>query len=219
MSSQAREDDVYVQYKYNRKPRPLIEKIIGVVNRFPHDATIASVGCGDGYVESYIQERTGRGIIGVDVSPKGVEEARKRGLEVQLGSAYELPFEDDSVDCLLAVHMFEHLTTPDRFLAEARRVLKNEGSLFISLPNYGNLAYRAKYLLRGSLDTFLQIRLGHFRHFTYEEAHRFVEMHGFRVTDRLTFLFGGRLTAWLPYLHRNWFSFSTLLVMRPGTNV
>ncbi len=209
------EEEVYTQYKYNRKPRKIIEQIIDIVNGMPDNAKILSVGSGDGYVERFIEEQTGRRIQCLDVSPKRVEIARKRGLEAMEGSAYQLPFEDDSFDLVLAIHIFEHLVNPEIFLDEVHRVLNHRGAFFMSLPNYGNLAYRIKYLVKGSLDTFLQIRLGHFRHYTYREACRYLEQHNFRITRKMTFVFGHQYFGFLTKLHKNLLSFSTLLLSEP----
>ncbi len=209
------EEDVYTQYKYNRKPRKIIEQIIGIVNQTKEDAKILSVGSGDGYVERFIEEQTNRRIQCLDVSPKGVEIARKRGLDALEGSVYELPFEADTYDLVLAIHIFEHLVSPEIFLAEIHRVLKLEGAFFISLPNYGNLYYRLKYLWKGSLDTFLQIRLGHFRHFTYRETCHYLEKHNFRIIRKMTFVFGHQYFGFLTKIHKNLLAFSTLLLAEP----
>lgn len=209
------EEEVYAQYKYNRKPRKLIEQIINIVNETDSNARILSLGSGDGYVERFIEEQTSRRIQCLDVSPKGVEIAQKRGLNAIEGSVYDLPFEDDSFDLVLAIHIFEHLVNPEIFLAEVHRVLNHQGAFFISLPNYGNLFYRLKYLLKGSLDTFLQIRLGHFRHYSYREACRYLEEHNFRITRKMTFIFGHQYFGFLTKIHKNLLAFSTLLLAEP----
>lgn len=209
------ENDVYTQYKYNRKPKKIIEQIIAIVENTDKNAKILSVGSGDGYVERYIVERTGRNIECLDVSPKGVAIARERGLEVYEGSVYDLPFKEDSYDLVLAIHIFEHLVTPEIFLEQVLRVIKPEGKFFISLPNYGNLAYRIKYLIKGSLDTFLQITLGHFRHYTYREACKYLEEHEFKIIEKMTFVYGHSYIGFLTKIHKNLFSFSTLLLLQP----
>lgn len=215
------EHEVYTQYKYNKKPKRIIEQIIAVVKTTQPNAKILSVGCGDGYVERYVMEHTNRNIAGLDVSPKGLALARKRGLEVYQGSAYELPFPDETIDLILAIHLFEHLVHPEIFLKEIHRVLKHNGHFFMSLPNYGNLAYRVKYLLKGSLDTFLQIRLGHYRHYTYRETCRYLEQNNFKIIRKMTFLFGSQFIfiRLLPKIHKNLFSFSTLLLTQPRKNL
>ena len=209
------EDNIYAQYKYNKKPKKIIEKIIEIVKSTKKDSKILSVGSGDGYVERYVVEQANRDIQCLDLSPKGISIARRRGLKVLLGSVYDLPFKSNSYDLVLAIHIFEHLIHPDFFLKEIHRVLKRDGRFFMTLPNYGNLAYRIKYLIKGSLDTFLQIRLGHFRHYTYNEACKYLEQHDFKILKKMTFLFGSQYIGFLPKIHKGLFSFSTLLLSQP----
>ena len=44
------------------------------------------------------------------------------------------PFEDASFDSLVANEVFEHVFNPDRFLNEAHRVLKQDGTIFLTMP-------------------------------------------------------------------------------------
>lgn len=49
--------------------------------------------------------------------------------------ACNMPFADESVDTLIAMHVWEHIIDPNRFLREAWRVLKPGGKLCLVLPN------------------------------------------------------------------------------------
>jgi 2-polyprenyl-3-methyl-5-hydroxy-6-metoxy-1,4-benzoquinol methylase len=51
------------------------------------------------------------------------------------GSAQELPFSEGTFDLVIALHLVEHLPQPERFFAEARRVVRNKGLLMIATPN------------------------------------------------------------------------------------
>lgn len=48
-----------------------------------------------------------------------------------------LPYENDSIDFILIEHCVEHTTTPDavRFFMEARRILKDGGTLRVAVPS------------------------------------------------------------------------------------
>jgi SAM-dependent methyltransferase len=74
---------------------------------------------------------------GIDTSPELVEFCRSRGFErVQIGSAYELPVEDGSVDLITLFDTIEHVPDDARALRECRRALAPRGVLFISVPAY-----------------------------------------------------------------------------------
>ena len=51
---------------------------------------------------------------------------------------YPYPFEDNSVDYILAEHIIEHLQSPNKFLEEIHRILKDDGVARIETPHYKN---------------------------------------------------------------------------------
>jgi len=59
-----------------------------------------------------------------------------------------LPFEDNSVDFVVASEIFEHLISPLLFLEESARVLKPGGLMLMTTPNVSNIG-AAVNLLRG----------------------------------------------------------------------
>ncbi len=50
---------------------------------------------------------------------------------------YDLPFEDDEFDYMVAIHVVEHLQSLIHFMNEAWRVLKPGGELYIETPLAG----------------------------------------------------------------------------------
>ncbi len=48
----------------------------------------------------------------------------------------ELPLADNSADCVLAVHLIEHLHQPNLFMQEVYRVLKSQGKLIMITPDW-----------------------------------------------------------------------------------
>lgn len=53
-----------------------------------------------------------------------------------------IPVADDAADRVLATHVLEHLDNPTRFLAECRRVLRDDGTLELEVPNVAWLPVR-----------------------------------------------------------------------------
>ena len=78
-----------------------------------------NLGCGKDYRP---------GFINVDNSPYV-----KRDLELDLDK-YPLPFEDNSVDFILAMAVIEHLSDMTAFMEEAYRILKVGGKLRFRVP-------------------------------------------------------------------------------------
>jgi SAM-dependent methyltransferase len=52
--------------------------------------------------------------------------------DLAIGSAGEIPCEARSFDCVLSSQVLEHVVDPQKYLAEARRVLRSSGSLILA---------------------------------------------------------------------------------------
>jgi len=98
--------------------------------------SVLEVGCGSGMGLAYLATRAAR-VVGGDPTPALLDEARQHlpGTELVQLSADRLPFEDASFDVVLMLEMIYYVEDLDRALAEARRVLKPGGRLFVCEPN------------------------------------------------------------------------------------
>jgi SAM-dependent methyltransferase len=90
-------------------------------------------------------------IIGVDNAPAVVDRFRSEGLDVRLGSAYDLPFEDATVSGVYSCWLLEHLQEPLRCMIEVRRVLRRGGYACFIVPSVESLD-------RGFYDDYTHIR-------------------------------------------------------------
>jgi SAM-dependent methyltransferase len=107
------------------------------------DATVIDVGCGRGAAtEDSIPWRRAistlrglrRHVIGIDVDPAGatnplLDEFRK------IDDTTRWPIEDAVADVCVADYVLEHVTDPQAFFSECRRVLKPGGYLCVRTPN------------------------------------------------------------------------------------
>jgi SAM-dependent methyltransferase len=88
------------------------------------------VGCGPGALTGVLVERLGAAAVSaVDPSPPFVAAcaARYPGVDVRLGRAEEVPFEDGRYDRVLAQLVLHFVTEPARVAGEFRRLLRPGG--------------------------------------------------------------------------------------------
>lgn len=110
------------------------------------------------------------------------------------------PYDDASVDVVLAMMVFEHLFDPFHSFAELSRILKPSGTAFVNLPNVGSIKCRWDLLL-GTMPTtstaeWFEMRQwdgGHLHYFTIDEVRRLAAHSGLRI--KRIYPVGGQL--WL----------------------
>jgi len=144
-------------------------------------ASILDVGCGEGIVTERLAAVTGARTIGVDL---GTDELtghwRRRESEdvsFQPASAYDLPFEDGSFDCVCALEVLEHLERPRDALAELARV--SGRGVLVSVPR--EPVWRALHLLALRDVRSLGNTPGHVNHWSSRDFEQLVAGYG-RVT-------------------------------------
>ena len=115
--------------------------------RLQPDATLLDMGCGPGTITVGLARRA-RTVVGVDSSAEMVESARRRAREegvdnasFEVGSAYDLPFDDESFDVVYAHQLTQHLSDPVRALREARRVLRPGGLVAVRDSDYQTMVH------------------------------------------------------------------------------
>lgn len=94
-------------------------------------ATLVDVACGGGLLHPHI---AGKGYrhIGVDQSARSLEIARQHGVDETIQTdVTTLPFEDSTVDVVVAGQCLEHLNMPYAVVAECCRILRPGGLLLL----------------------------------------------------------------------------------------
>ncbi|WP_447972462.1 methyltransferase domain-containing protein [Nitrospira sp. Kam-Ns4a] len=100
----------------------------------PAKGLLVDVGCGGGALLRAGRAAGWKG-IGFDPSAEAVAYARVQGLEVYELAWPPCPLADDQADAVTMVNVLDHLRDPFGALAEARRVLRKDGVLYIRVPN------------------------------------------------------------------------------------
>ena len=102
------------------------------------DLKILNVGCGPGRSSEYLS-KFGK-VTSIEYDKFCCEFAsEKTGLEIINGSITELPFSDNSFDLVCAFDVIEHVEDDLLAVNEMKRVVKDEGIIFITVPAYMSL--------------------------------------------------------------------------------
>ena len=109
------------------------------------EGKMLDVGCGEGrHIFGVMQDYPMMKCIGLDMDDESLEKAEegyeyfesisKAGAEFLKGSAYSLPFPNDTFDLVVCSEVLEHLHEYDDAVKEIFRVLKPGGKFYASVP-------------------------------------------------------------------------------------
>jgi 2-polyprenyl-3-methyl-5-hydroxy-6-metoxy-1,4-benzoquinol methylase len=163
MPTQAAMDEHYHSY-YRRKKRPSAANAIAVaiktvlsvtgwyalrhktflslIGRYARKGVLLDYGCGEGQMLMTARNR-GWDVIGVDYSNENAVHLAAQGIDVRCAAnlaATGIP--DDSLDCIVAKHVIEHVVDIKGFLADCRQRLKPGGVIAIKTPSRTTLRAR-----------------------------------------------------------------------------
>jgi len=202
-----------------------------------HDATVLDIGAFPGHLAALLRRRECANVTAVTLVTSEEFERRMRNLgvgvtvcDVECGS---LPASDGSIDIVLCCELIEHLAGDVRhMLAEARRVVRDDGLLLLTTPNHASLAHRWA-LARGrsvypALDDAdypfyagagVRNPMRHTREFTAGEVAALLGQAGFTRVSVDTVsppLAAGRALSWRGALATRALHYSEALVMNSG---
>lgn len=96
---------------------------------------ILDIGCGLGGTTRSIKEKINNSIVhGIDITPEYIDVSREltsmigmNDITYEIGSATELPLEDNSFDIVMLIHVGMNIKDKEKMFKEAFRVLKTGG--------------------------------------------------------------------------------------------
>lgn len=140
---EAYDDPVALLRAEGRLKNPWVaERIATSLSNLP--GRILDIGCGAGFLANALAAQ-GHDVTGIDMSRGSLKVARARPQSRPAGygvaDAYRLPFRDACFDAVSALDFLEHVTEPERVVAEAARVLKPGGLFFFHTFNRNRLAW------------------------------------------------------------------------------
>ncbi|WP_461257125.1 class I SAM-dependent methyltransferase [Treponema sp. R80B11-R83G3] len=128
--------DLSNKYKYPRfHYNILLEEI---KKQYPLN-TFLDVGCGTGVIiENLNKNNLKVSCYGIDLSENMINQAKERlgnNVNLVLGDAENLPYENNMFDCICCSSSFHHYPNPQKALLEINRVLKDGGRFVLCDTN------------------------------------------------------------------------------------
>lgn len=138
--------------KHNQKLKNfLTDKLNEHTN--PNQAQVLEIGIGEGRVGRLIADKVNE-YKGIDLNKENVEAARENApqdleVEYKQGNAVELPF-DEKFDAILYINSWHYIKNHEQAIAEAERLLKEDGVVIILEPTKYTTNWKAPQLKESS---------------------------------------------------------------------
>lgn len=157
---------------------------------------VLDLGCGDGLFGSYLKEKTGCELVGIDANARGLNKASARGYDqailIEDLNTQPLPLQNERFDLIICKDILEHLLDPAILLKESFRILADSGFVLVHVPNHFPFYYRLKFLFSNDIDTqgyypeSEEWNFPHVRFYTFSGLTRLMKNSGFKIIYNLT---------------------------------
>ena len=162
---------------FGKKKIELIKKWVGKGKK------VLDIGGCWGIISNEIREY-GNDVMLLDM-PRVIKKAKERHPELKFlaGSALDIPTEE-KFDVVVATEIIEHILDLERFFAEIKRVLKDDGKLIITTPNVSRL-FNIVCMIKGGTTgwEYYGEPILHCRHFTPSILAKTVIDNGFDILE------------------------------------
>lgn len=119
------------------------------VDQIAAESTVLDAACGDGVLGKFLIEQKNCKVYGIDVADYAMSIAQDRGVitcKCDI-STDTFPFDDETFDAVVMSCCIEHIMDPIHAIKEAKRVLKPQGLIIVTLPNVTYLPNRLWFLI------------------------------------------------------------------------
>jgi ubiquinone/menaquinone biosynthesis C-methylase UbiE len=144
---------------------------------------VLEIGCGVGYQIPEIAKRC-KDYTGIDFSKKSIMLCKTaKNIRLLVADAHRLPFKKSCFDAVLLIDVLENLRNPEKTLEEVKRVLKDNGKIVVSVPNWRSIYGLVRFVLE---------KIGKWRYdlvppiddwFTNRRITSMLKRHGFEIED------------------------------------
>jgi methionine biosynthesis protein MetW len=211
--------DIYRKH-YNKKTdygisstrKKKIFELLGDVK----DKRVLDIGCGSGLLGGEIKKQNAKEVVGVDISVDALKKATKvldQALEADLQTE-KLELEDKYFDIIVITETLEHVLYPENIIKEARRLIKDDGFIIITTPNFLIFSNRIRMLFgkfEYTEDGFLD--RGHVHFFTLPSLKKFLNINGLKIVKE-NHTIHDRVPEWFGRIFPSFFSFQLIIKIK-----
>lgn len=120
----------------------------GIIEKWIENGSkVVDLGSGDGTLLKILKDQKETKGIGIEISPSGVEAAKKKGIKSFVGKIdVKLPFKNKQFDYAICAVTLQMVMYPEVLLSEMRRISKKQ---IITFPNFAFILNRLDLLFNG----------------------------------------------------------------------
>jgi SAM-dependent methyltransferase len=97
------------------------------------DKTVFEIGCSAGGTLYYFR-KMGNSVFGCDYDSTYVRYGKNKGLDLRVGGLEELEKLPEKADIIILCHVLEHFSNPVVAFKKIKKLLKNNGIIFVAVP-------------------------------------------------------------------------------------
>jgi len=128
-----------------------------LIKEIQENSSLLELGCGQAkglryLVNNYYIKQ--KGVFSIDQSSEAIKFSKKSlpRANLEQGNIYSLKYKNNSFDFVIMMEVIEHLEKPLQAMKEAYRVLKPNGMLILSFPNFFNIPWLILRILSEKLN-------------------------------------------------------------------
>lgn len=114
--------------------RTTFEKCLDLISKYRTGGALFDVGAATGYFLALAKNR-GFSVSGIDISASAAHEAKKKGIEVEVGTLETVRHSPTSFDVVTMFDVLEHVSHPDSLMRQAANMLKQGGIVMGCTPD------------------------------------------------------------------------------------
>jgi SAM-dependent methyltransferase len=153
-------------------------RIVDRVAKFVRGGAWLDVGFGNGSL-LFTADEWGFAPVGLDLRPQSVEAMSALGIEAHCVDLKDFD-RPGTMAVISMADVLEHMPYPQEALRSARRLLRADGVVFLSMPNFDCMAWRL--LDRANANPYW-LELEHYHNFSRERLFALLEQNGFAPVD------------------------------------